>query len=146
MALRLPTGEVTALLGPGLVRRRVMAALDESTGRCADGGGAAVVRLTAERDAPTTVRCEAVRGAAGATLVLADRLTDGLDASARRAVLDALRGLAATGAAVLVDDADPVATVAVADGVLRADRTGALTLERVTPEGWDDEGRDYLAS
>ena len=142
MAVRLPVGEVTALLGPGLVRRRVMAALDESTGRAADGGPAGVIRLRADRDEPVAGRRTAVAGARGAALVLADRLTDGLDAAGRRRVLDALRDLAATGAAVLVDDADPVATVAVADGVLRAGRSGDLALERVEPEGRGD----YLAS
>jgi ABC-type cobalamin transport system ATPase subunit len=143
MPLRLPVGEVTALLGSGLVRRRVMASLDESTGQHSGGGAAGVVRLTAAKEDPVAARCAAVADAGGAALVLADRLTDGLDAAGRRTVLAALRDLAATGAAVLVDDADPVATVAVADGVLRVDRSGELTHERVAPEGW---GEDYLAS
>lgn len=143
MGLRLPAGEMTALLGPGLVRRRVMAALDETSGRAAGGGAAGVVRLVAAKEDTARARCAAVAVASGSTLVLADRLTDGLDAAGRRAVLDALRGLAATGVAVLVDDADPVAAMAAADGVLRADRTGGLTHERVALEGW---GEDYLAS
>ncbi len=143
MALRLPVGEVTALLGPGLARRRVMTALDESSGRTPGGGAAGVIRLVAAPDDPVAARCAAVSDAGGASLVLADRLTDGLDTAGRRAVLAALRGLAATGVAVLVDDADPVATVAVADGVLRVDRWGGLTHERVAPEGW---GEDYVAS
>lgn len=88
MPLRLPVGEVTALLGPGLVRRRVMASLDESTGQMSGGGAAGVVRLTAAKE-------------------------------------------------------DPVATVALTDGVLRVDRSGELTHERVAPEGW---GEGYLAS
>lgn len=131
MSLRLPVGEVTALLGPGLVRRRVMAALDDG---CVPGA----VRLTAAKDESTPARRASVATAAGAAIVLADRLTDGLDAAERRTVLAGLRDLAATGAAVLVDDVDPVAAVAVADGVLRADRTGALALERL--------GESYLAS
>jgi ABC-type glutathione transport system ATPase component len=143
MALRLPVGEMTALLGPGLARRRVMTALDESTGSASGGGTARVVRLTAAAQEPTAARCERVAGCGGAALVLADRVTDGLDAACRRTVLVALRDLAATGVAVLVDDADPVATMAVADGVLRIDRGGGLSHERVAPEGW---GEDYLAS
>jgi ABC-type ATPase involved in cell division len=124
MPLRLPVGQVTALLGPGLVRRRVMAALDDG---CLPG----LARLTAAKDESADARRATIASAAGAAVVLADRLTDGLDAAERRVVLTGLRDLAATGAAVLVDDVDPVATVAVADGALRADRTGALVLERL---------------
>lgn len=131
MSLRLPVGEVTALLGPGLVRRRVMVALDDG---CVPGA----LRLTATKDESVLARRATVASAAGAAVVLADRLTDGLDAADRRAVLAGLRDLAAAGAAVLVDDVDPVATVAVADGALRADRTGALVLERLE--------ESYLAS
>jgi ABC-type ATPase involved in cell division len=143
MPLRLPVGEMTALLGPGLARRRVMAALDESSANASDGVAARVVRVSAAERDSTADRCGRVAGCGGATLVLADRMTDGLDAAGRRTVLVALRDLAATGVAVLVDDADPVATMAVADGVLRIDRGGELTHERVAPEGW---GEDYLAS
>ncbi|MDL5160271.1 hypothetical protein [Actinomycetospora termitidis] len=127
MTVRLPVGEVTALLGPGLVRRRVMAALD-------DGSAPGVLRLTAGKHETVATRQAAVEAAcgAGAAIVLADRLTDGLDAADRRAVLAGLRDVATTGAAVLVDDVDPVATVAVADEVLRADRTGGLVLERLS--------------
>ena len=138
MSLRLPVGEMTALLGSGLARRRVMVALDESTASGSGGAAARVVRLTAAESESTAARCERVAGCGGATLVLADRVTDGLDAVGRRAVLVELRDLAATGVGVLVDDADPVATVAVADGVLRIDRGGGLTHERV--------GEVYLAS
>ena len=53
MSLRLPVGEVTALLGPGLVRRRVMAALD-------DGSAPGVLRLTAAKDETADARRAAV--------------------------------------------------------------------------------------
>ncbi|MFC5063698.1 hypothetical protein [Actinomycetospora atypica] len=141
MALRLPVGEVTALLGPGLVRCRIMAGLDDGSGRGEGGGPAAVTRLQFGKHAAVATRLAAIREARGA-LVLADRVTDGLEPGGRREVLVALRDLAATGVAVLVNDADPVAALAVAGGVLRADRTGGLALERA------DEGieKSYLAS
>lgn len=129
MALRLPAGEVTVLLGPGLVRRRIMAALDDDSGRDTTGRGTAVRRIGAAKHDPLAARRAAVAAAGGAALVLADRLTDGLDGAGRRTVLADLLALAATGTAVLVDDADPVAATAVARGALRADREGRLVLE-----------------
>ncbi len=62
-------------------------------------------------------------------MVLVNRLTDGLDAADRRTVLAALRVLAAAGPAVLVDDADPVAALAVADGALRAGADGSVQVD-----------------
>ena len=44
-------------------------------------------------------------------------------------MLAELRTLAASGAAVLVDDVDPVAALAVADGALRAGADGSLRPE-----------------
>ena len=63
--------------------------------------------------------------------MLVDRLTDGLDAADRRAVLAELRTLAAAGPAVLVNDADPVAAMAVADTALRAGSDGSLRAENL---------------
>lgn len=60
-----------------------------------------------------------------------DRFTDGLAAAERRAVLTRLPALAASGVAVLVDDADPVARMAVADGALRVDRSGDIRVEQL---------------
>ena len=142
MGLRLPLGQVTVLLGPERSRRQVMAALDESTGRRADGHGpVAVQRLTPSGadDAPARVQALAEAGRGQAAIVLVDRLTDGLPADDRRAVLAAVRPVAGPGCAVLVDDADPVAALSFADLALRADGEGALSLE---PVG----GFDYLTS
>ncbi|MGY1669204.1 hypothetical protein [Geodermatophilus sp. SYSU D00710] len=142
MGLRLPLGQVTVLLGPERVRRHVMAALDESTGRCADGHGAVPARrLSSSAAEGIGPRLEALAqaGRDGAAIVLVDRLTDGLTAADRRTVLAAVRPLAGPGCAVLVDDADSVAALSFADGALRAGATGELSLE---PVG----GFDYLAS
>ncbi|MCO1659535.1 hypothetical protein [Pseudonocardia humida] len=144
MALRLAVGEVTVLLGPAPARRDVMARLDDGTGRASEGGGAVrVVRLAAHRRTELERRIAAVRAAcsAGASIVLVDRLTDGLDADGRRAVLVELRRMAGGGAAVLVDDADPVAALAVADGAVRTDADGGLA-----PVPGLDGSLDYLAS
>ncbi|RBY83709.1 hypothetical protein DQ238_01095 [Geodermatophilus sp. TF02-6] len=134
MGLRLPVGNVTVLLGPDAARRRVMTALDDDSGRCASGHASVPVhRLAAGVDDDVHRRLaalEAVRQA-GATIVLVDRFTDGLAAPDRRAVLAALRPVATTGRAVLVDDTDPVAALAVADGALRADPAGGLASEPV---------------
>jgi hypothetical protein len=50
----------------------------------------------------------------------------GLDDAGRRTVLQALRSVARTGTAVLVDDVDPVAALAVADGALRVGADGSI--------------------
>lgn len=142
MGLQLPLGQVTVLLGPDRTRRRIMAALDESTGRCADGhGSVAVRRLSPSPAEDVGSRLETLVGArdSGAAIVLVDRLTDGLPGTDRRAVLTAVRSVAGPGCAVLVDDADPVAALSYADVALRADAAGELSLE---PVG----GFDYLAS
>jgi hypothetical protein len=144
MGLRLAVGEVTVLLGPAAARRDVMARLDEASGRCAAGEGAArVVRIAAHPRTDVPGRLAAVRAArrAGAAIVLIDRLTDGLRGDDRRAVLAELRGVAGDGCAVLVDDDDPVAALALADGALRADPDGGLA-----PVPDLDAGLDYLAS
>lgn len=133
MSLRLPTGSVTVLLGPSVQRRRTMNRLDDTSGQCAGGHDAPVHRLGARRAESTAERLATVAAArrSPAALVLADRLTDGLDARGRSTVLTALRGVAADGAAVLVDDADPVAALAVADGALRVAADGGLTPEEL---------------
>ena len=128
MTLRLPTGEVTVLLGEQIVRRRLMAMLDDSSGT-ASGVPARTARVTAEVGTGVAERRRRLEDAGGAAIVLVDRLTDGLDATGRRAVLGALAGVAALGAAVLVDDDDCVAALAVADGTLRADPVRGLVLE-----------------
>jgi hypothetical protein len=132
VGLRLPVGDVTVLLGPAAARRRVMAALDDDSGRCASGHSAVRVhRLAAAADDDVHRRVAAVEAVreAPATIVLIDRLTDGLTAPDRRTVLAALRPVATGGRAVLVDDDDPVAALAVADGALRADPAGGLSAE-----------------
>ena len=141
MSLRLPVGEVTTLLGPALARRRILAGLDDDSARCPRGQGALVVRVRGRAADTLLSRHQALDEArqAGAAIVLVDRLTDGLSAAERREVLGRLHGVAASGAAVLVDDADPVAALAVADGTLRADPARGLVLEPV-------ELDDYLAS
>ena len=67
------------------------------------------------------------------SLVLVDRLTDGLTGPERRTVLTALRRLAATGVAVLVDDLDPVAALATADVALRVGADGSLAADSLLP-------------
>jgi hypothetical protein len=141
VSLRLPRRGVTVLLGPGLARRRVMAALDEESGRCGSGHDAVgVVRLVAGPDDAVVDRLHALAavGRDGAALVLVDGVTDGLTAGDRRAVLREVSALAAERAVLLHDD-DPVAALAVADGALRVDRAGGLTYEPI-------DAVDYLAS
>ena len=138
MTLRLPLGSVTVLLGPALARRRVMAELDDSTGRYASGHDSdGVLRLVAGPYDSVADRLEALAVAARSrvTIVLVDRFTDRLTARERGTVL---RGLApvAAGRAVLVHDCDPVAALAVAHGALRVDRAGALTYEAVGGPGY----------
>jgi hypothetical protein len=133
VTLRLPLGSVTVLLGPALARRRVMAEIDECTGRSASGHDAdGVVRLVAHPGDSVADRLEALAavGRTRATIVLVDRFTDGLAARERGEVLRGLAAVAA-GRAVLVHDCDPVAALAVADGALRVDRAGVLAYEPV---------------
>lgn len=142
MALRLPVGEVTVLLGPAAARRDVLAQLDDGSGRCASGHDAVgVLRLAVPAGHGLASRL-AVLTAAGtsrASIVLVDRLTTGLTTADRRTVLGRLPALAAGGRAVLVDDDDPVAALAVADAALRVDPTGGLVPVTVRDP-------DYLAS
>ncbi|MEQ3554506.1 hypothetical protein WIS52_28905 [Pseudonocardia nematodicida] len=141
MSLRLPAGSITVLLGPSVERRRLMNRLDDATGRGSDGRGAVVRRLGARVADGLADRMRTVATARSEPtgMVLADRLTDGLDASGRRCVLGALREVAASGVAVLVDDVDPVAALAIADGALRVDERGGIH-----PEGVSEPA--YLAS
>jgi hypothetical protein len=121
---RLPTGRVTVVLGPEAARCDLLGRLDA-------GSTQGVLTVTSARGRSAAERVTALRQAAGhrPALVLVNRLTDGLDAADRRAVLTALRGLAAAGAAVLVDDVDPVAALAVADGALRAGADGSVSVD-----------------
>jgi hypothetical protein len=121
---RIAPRTVTALLGPDAVRRGLLGRLDP-------GGTSNVLTVTSARSRSATERLAALDEAAGRgpALVLVNRLTDGLDAADRRAVLAALRTLAAAGPAVLVDDDDPVAALAVADGALRAGPDGSVVVD-----------------
>ncbi|MFC5139688.1 hypothetical protein ACFPK1_15715 [Actinomycetospora rhizophila] len=121
MTLRLPTAEVTVLLGEPIVRRRLMAMFDDSS--------PTIRRVTVDPSTGVTERRRCLEEAGDAAIVLVDRVTEGLDATGRRAVLGALAGLAARGAAVLVDDDDSVAALAVADETLRADPVRGLVVE-----------------
>jgi hypothetical protein len=125
--LRLPTGRVTVLLGPDAVRRGLLAGLEAAA--------RSVLTVTSARGRGVAERIAALTQAAGhrPSVVLVDRLTDGLEAGDRRTVLAALRTLAATGPAVLVDDADPVAALAVADGALRAGPDGSVWVDDLRP-------------
>lgn len=138
MTLRLPTGEVTVLLGEPIVRRRLMDMLDHTSGR-ADSGAAVVVRRVgadaadaADGVAARRRRLEDAGDDDQAAIVLVDRITAGLDAHGRRAVLGVLATVAARGAAVLVDDDDCVAALALADGTLRADPVRGIVREPAT--------------
>lgn len=130
--LRLPTGQVTAVLGATESRREVLRALDEATAVCTTGQRiTGVYRLAPDRADSLSQRLGLVRETARRRphLVLCDRLTDDLDGPGRREVLAELRALAMTGAAVLVNDHDPVAALAVADRVLRVAPDGSVMLE-----------------
>ena len=129
-SLRLEIGRVTALLGPRPARRAVLAALDGGSARCGQQAGG-VRRVTCGSTDPAGARIAAVRALADDRLggvVLVDHLTDGLAAAERRTVLAELRVLAGSGTAVLVDDEDPVAALAAADGALRVGSDGALVV------------------
>jgi hypothetical protein len=131
VSLRLAVGQVVVLLGPTVARRRVMNRLDDRSGRCAQGHDAGVRRLTAHPADPVADRLAALDVLDSTAILLVDRFTDGLAARQRRAVLAALPAVAARGVAVLVDDSDPVAALAVADGALRIDRAGELVAEEL---------------
>jgi hypothetical protein len=120
---RLAAGRVTALLGPDAARRGLLGRLDP-------GSAQGVLTVTSGRSRSAADRLAALRQAAEhrPAMVLVDRLTNGLDAADRRTVLAALRTLAAAGPAVLVDDADPVAALSVADGALRAEPDGSVVV------------------
>ena len=131
MTLRLPTGEVTVLLGEQIVRGRLMDMLDPTTATAGFGGPVPVRRVGADPTEGVATRRRRLEDAGDAAIVLVDRITDGLDAAGRRAVLGALGSVAARGAAVLVDDDDCVAALALADDTLRADPVRGLVLEPV---------------
>lgn len=121
---RLPAGRVTVVLGPDTARRGLLGRLDP-------GSVQGVLTVTSAGARSAAERVAALAQAAGhrPAMVLVNRLTDGLDAAGRRTVLDALRTLAAAGPAVLVDDVDPVAALAVADGALRASADGSVSMD-----------------
>jgi hypothetical protein len=129
MTLRLPTGEITVLLGEPIVRRRLMDLLDDRSATADSGASVAVRRVGAAATEGVATRRRRLEDAGDAAIVLVDRITDGLDATGRRAVLGALASVAARGAAVLVDDDDCVAALALADGTLRADPVRGLVRE-----------------
>ena len=121
---RLASGRVTAVLGPETARRALLGRLDP-------GSTPNVLTVTSARPCSAAERIAALERAAGhrPALLLVDRLTDGLDTAGRRAVLAAVRAIAARGSAVLVDDVDPVAALAVADGALRAGLDGSVAVD-----------------
>ena len=121
---RLATGRVTVLLGPDALRRGLLGRLDPG---CAAG----VLAVTSARQRSAIERIAALDEAAAhrPALVLVDRLTDGLGTIGRRTVLAHLRRIAAAGPAVLVDDTDPVAALAVADGALRVGLDGSVVVD-----------------
>ena len=123
---RLATGRVTALLGPETARRDLLGRLDPADPRTVLTVTSATGRSVADRIAALTLAASR-----RPVLVLVDRMTDGLAAGDRRAVLAMLGTLAAGGPAVLVDDADPVAALAVAHGALRVGADGSVQTENV---------------
>lgn len=128
--LRLRTGAVTVLLGDDAARRSLLADLDEQTARCRGGHGLpGVVRLRFDHAVTAPERVQAVASREGLAVLLADRPTAGLDEVGRRTVLQALRSVARAGTAVLVDDVDPVAALAVADSALRVEADGTSAVD-----------------
>ena len=81
---------------------------------------------------PALQRVRDVAARDGLAVLLADRPTAGLDDDGRRTVLHALRSAARAGTAVLVDDVDPVAALAVADSALRVDADGSVGVDDLT--------------
>jgi hypothetical protein len=131
---RLPTGQVTVLLGPEAVRRGLLGRLDGGSARCPSGhamGGVVTVASGPTRTAPERISALAQAAEQRPSVVLVDRVTDGLTAADRRTVLAELRTLAAAGPAVLVDDTDPIAALAVADTALRASADGSLQADEL---------------
>jgi hypothetical protein len=125
--LRLRTGAVTVLLGDDTARRAVLADLDEGTARCHGGHGLpGVARLGFDHAVPASDRARSVADRSGLAVLLADRPTAGLDAAGRRIVLRALQEAARSGTAVLLDDVDPVAALAVADSAVRVGADGSV--------------------
>jgi len=128
---RLRTGCVTVLLGPDAVRRDVLGQLDAGRGPRERPTGVLTVTSGQAPTAPERISALVQAAEQRPSLVVVDRVTDGLTAADRRAVLAELRTLAAAGPAVLVDDTDPVAALAVADGALRAGADGTLRTEEL---------------
>lgn len=129
--LRLPTAQLTALLGAEADRRSVTGRIDTGTARCAGGHELPAVRVvTAGRreDLSTRLRALARVAADRPAVVVVERVTDGLDAADRRTLLAALRRVAEDGASVLVDDVDPVAALAVAHAAVRVAPCGTLSV------------------
>jgi hypothetical protein len=121
VTVEIPAGVVTVLLGTEPDRRRLLAALSD-TSIAAPGARRAVFRrVVASPALPVVKRVVLLLNAADADvdLVLVDRATEGLDAADRRFFLDHLRLVTARGVAVAVDDTDPVAALAVGDRSLR---------------------------
>ncbi|SCX44140.1 hypothetical protein SAMN03159343_1361 [Klenkia marina] len=131
MPLKLPVASVVALAGPDAVRAAVCAALDEDSARCSAGHANLRVARLGARPGLTLAERMTMLAEATTPVVLVDRLTDGLTSTQRRTVLAGLRALADRGATVVVDDADPVAALAVADAALRVDATGRVELEEL---------------
>lgn len=130
--LQLRSGALTVLLGPAEARRAVLADLDDGSARCGSGHAVPqVARLAPAPYAPASDRVLDLQLLAlrGCALLLADGLTTGLGAQDRRTVLAALAALQATGTAVLADEPDPLALLAVADSALRVQPDGRLRIE-----------------
>lgn len=131
--LRLRTGAMTVLLGDDPARRALLADLDEASARCHGGHSlSTVTRLRFDPALPAQERAVAVAERQGLAVLLAERPTAGLDDAGRRTVLQALRGVAQAGTAVLVDDVDPVAALAVADSALRVAADGSIGVDELT--------------
>jgi hypothetical protein len=90
---RLPTGQVTVVLGPDAARRGLLGRLDP-------GSAQGVLTVTSARGRSAPERVAALTQAAGHRPAM-----------------------------VLVDDADPVAALAVADGALRASPDGSVLFD-----------------
>lgn len=123
-----PAGEVTVLCGTREQRRRLFALLLHAPARAR---GEQVVRHVTVSASSTAADREALLGRlveAPADVLLVDNVTGGLGARARRSLLGLLRRLADAGTAVVVDDRDPLAAMAVADHSLSFDADGVPAL------------------